>query len=126
MADKELLRGARNFFFTQKYRFDLGLQFLVFVNFALLILTASDKLKVFLGLEHVSEVITVMIPLGFVGAWAFGYFLDRVVKSPQTAEREALKRSVAWQELFKRLNEIEAEVKSLRESLQGGRASRSE
>jgi len=114
MAHKELLRKARDFFFAQKYRFDLGLQFLVFLNFALLILTASDKLKAILGLEHISEVMILLLPLGFIGAWAFGWFLDRVVHSPQTAERESVKRSLVWQENFRKLDGIEAELKALR------------
>ncbi|NYZ75479.1 hypothetical protein H0O03_04440 [Candidatus Micrarchaeota archaeon] len=118
MADKELLRRARNFFFAQKYRFDLGLQFLVFLNFALLILTASDKLKAILGLEHITEVILVMIPVGFVGAWAFGWFLDKVVHSPQTTERETVKRSLVWKENFQKLDEIDAELKAVRKALE--------
>ncbi|MEW5955540.1 MAG: hypothetical protein AB1626_03320 [Candidatus Micrarchaeota archaeon] len=118
MADRELLRKARNFFFAQKYRFDLGLQFLVFLNFALLILTASDKLKAILGLGHISEVMLVLLPLGFVGAWAFGWFLDRVVHSPQTSERETVKRSLVWKQNFQKLDEIGAELKSLRKALE--------
>lgn len=115
---REGLRKIRNGFFAQKYRFDLGLQFLVFLNFALLILTASDKLKALLGLEHISEVVIVMIPLGFVGAWAFGYFLDKIAHSPQTSERETLKRSVAWQENFEKLDRLQEEVRALRKSLE--------
>lgn len=113
----DFLRGLRNGFFAQKYRFDLGLQFLVFLNFALLILTASDKLKALLGLDRISEVVLVMIPVGFVGAWAFGYFLDKVARAPQTTERESLKRSISWQENFARLGRLEAEIKALRKSL---------
>ena len=63
------LRAARDFLFAQKYRFDQGLQFMVFVNFALLILTASDKLKVIFGLDRISEVAALMVVLGFVGTW---------------------------------------------------------
>ena len=49
---KEMLKSFRRSFLEQKYRFDLGRQFLVYVNFALLIIAASDKI---LSLIHISE-----------------------------------------------------------------------
>ena len=108
------LRAARDFLFAQKYRFDQGLQFLVFVNFALLILTASDKLKVIFGLNRISEVAALMVVLGFVGTWAFGLFLDKIVHSQQSTESETLKRSLLWQRNFAELEGLKREVRQLR------------
>lgn len=111
------VRYARDFFFAQKYRFDLGIQFLVFVNFALLVVTASDKLKQTFGIPHTSDLLLVAIPLAFVGVWLVGYVLDRFVKSPQTYEREYLRRSPAWKNLFKELQVVRSELKAIRRSL---------
>lgn len=104
-----MLSKLREFFFKQKYRFDLGLQFLVFINFALLIITASDKIRTILNLKT-TELILILLPLAFIGTWLFGYFLDRVVKSPQAQERQSIGRSEAWNKLYRRLDEIERKI----------------
>jgi hypothetical protein len=80
---KETLRGTRDYFTEQKYRLDLGRQFLTYVNFILLIVAASDKLQTVLPLR-IREMLLLAVPLAFIGSWAFGYFLDQVVKFPQS------------------------------------------
>jgi len=52
----------REFFFAQKYRFDLGQSFLVIVNFTLLIITASDKLQLFFGIPRLRSLLVVIVP----------------------------------------------------------------
>lgn len=108
------LKGLREWFFAQKYRFDLGLQFMVFMNFALLIVTASEKLKAVFGLEHISELLVLLLPLGFFGAWGFGWFMDVVVKAQAQAELEAGKRSPLWRKSFQASDETLKEVRNLR------------
>jgi hypothetical protein len=112
-----ILKSSRDFFVEQKYRFDLGTQFLAYVNFALLIITASDKIQVFLPFR-IREMLVFFIPLAFVGAWTFGYILDRVVKFPQTQALTAEKRSPTWartQEKLDRIIELlEGEKQALR------------
>ena len=63
---KELSRW-KWFFFSQKYRFDLGNQFLAMVNFALLIIAASDKLRYYTGVQRAWMLVAVAVPLGFLG-----------------------------------------------------------
>lgn len=104
-----MLSKLRELFFKQKYRFDLGLQFLVFVNFALLVITASDKLRQYFGFRA-SESLIIFLPAAFIATWLFGYFLDKVVKSPQAQERQNIARSEAWNKLYKKLDEIEKKV----------------
>ena len=84
----------REFFFSQKHRFDLGQSFLVVVNFTLLIITASDKLQHFLGVPNLRSLLIIIVPLGFTGVWFFGYFMDKIVRAAQMAERQSVKRSV--------------------------------
>ncbi len=112
----------REFFFAQKYRFDLGQSFLVIVNFTLLIITASDKLMIFFGIERLRSLLGVIIPLGFIGVWVFGYFMDRVVRAAQMAERQSMKRSEVWREHLGQMDRIESELQSMRRLIEDGRA----
>lgn len=104
----------REVFFAQKYRFDLGQSFLVVVNFTLLIITASDKLQVILGIPRLRSVLILIVPLGFLGVWLFGYFMDKVVRAAQMAERQSMKRSEVWASHNDQMNRIEEEIRALR------------
>ena len=107
-----MLSSFRDFVFRQKYRFDLGLQFLVFVNFALLVITAGDKLRQLFGWKT-SESLLLLLPLAFIATWGFGYFLDKVVRSPQAQERQSISRSEAWNKLYRKLDRIEGKVEKI-------------
>lgn len=104
----------REAFFTQKYRFDLGQSFLTVVNFTLLIITASDKLMIFFGVERLRSLLVVIVPLGFVGVWLFGTFMDRVVRAAQMAERQNVRRSEVWARHNEQMDRLEEEVRALR------------
>jgi uncharacterized ion transporter superfamily protein YfcC len=107
----------RETFFAQKYRFDLGQSFLVVVNFTLLIITASDKLQVFFGIA-LRSLLTVIVPLAFIGVWLLGYFMDKVVRAPQMAERQSQKRSEVWTKHTEQMDRIEDELKQMRKLLE--------
>ncbi|MFA5834354.1 MAG: hypothetical protein WDA22_12835 [Bacteroidota bacterium] len=104
----------REVFFAQKYRFDLGQSFLVILNFTLLIITASDKLQIFFGIPRLRSLLIVIVPLGFIGVWLFGYFMDKVVRAAQMAERQSVKRSELWTKHNEQMNRLEEEMKSIR------------
>ena len=108
----------REVFFAQKYRFDLGQSFLVIVNFTLLIITASDKLQIFFGIPRLRSLLIVIVPLGFIGVWFFGYFMDRVVRAAQMAERQSIKRSEVWTKHNEQMDRLEQELKSIRTLLE--------
>jgi len=103
---RKILVKLRHWFFNQKYRFDLGNQFMIFLNFTLLTLTAGDKIKHIIGIKS-DWTLSLMVPLGFMGMWAFGFFLDKIVRAPQMAERQGFARSELWQRLFEQLDRIE-------------------
>jgi len=107
----------REFFFAQKYRFDLGQSFLVVVNFTLLIITASDKLQIFFGIPRLSSLLVVIVPLGFIAVWFFGYFMDKVVRAAQMAERQSIKRSEVWTNHNRQMERIEEELREIRQLL---------
>ena len=104
----------REFFFAQKYRFDLGQSFLVILNFTLLIITASDKLQIFFGIPRLRSLLVLIVPLGFLGVWVFGYFMDKIVRAAQMAERQSIKRSDVWAKHNEQIDRLESELKKIR------------
>lgn len=111
------------FLLGQKYRFDMGHQFLVIVNFALLIITASDKLRYYTNIPRTWLLLVIMIPSGFLGVWLFGCFLDKVVKYQQAYTLESVKRDPFWEQDRAFFRKIEAELAFIRgklESRSGG------
>ncbi len=108
----------REIFFAQKYRFDLGQSFLVIANFTLLIITASDKLQIFFGIPRLRSLLIVIVPLGFVGVWVFGFFMDRVVRAAQMAERQSIKRSEVWTKHNEQMDRLEMEMKAIHSLLE--------
>lgn len=107
----------REVFFAQKYRFDLGQSFLVILNFTLLIITASDKLMIFFGILRLRELMVVIIPLCFLGVWIFGFFMDKIVRAGQMAERQLVKRSEVWNRHNEQMDRMEEQMRELKELL---------
>jgi len=111
---REKLATWREVFFAQKYRFDLGQSFMVAVNFTLLLITASDKLQIFLGIPRLRSMLVLIVPLGFLAVWFFGYFMDRIVRAGQMAERQAMKRSEVWVQHNAQMDRMEKELGDIR------------
>ncbi|MFC1520875.1 hypothetical protein ACFL6Y_00555 [Elusimicrobiota bacterium] len=105
------------FMFNQKYRFDLGHQFMVFLNFSLLVIAASDKLRYYTGVSRTWILLLSAIPFAFAGVWLFGLFLDKVVKYGQAYNIESIKRNPNWQEHVDQMNRIEQDLVLIREKL---------
>jgi len=120
---KPKISGFRNLFFREKYRFDQGNAFLVFLNFTLLVISLVRQ-------SHGNEnMIAYYIFLGFLGTWVLGYFLDRVVRVQDAQEKIAFKRSPIWKEnfihhdkhnnkiieVYKKLDQIEKIVEEIKE-----------
>lgn len=110
-ADKRLNR-ARMLFFREKYRFDQGNAFLVFVNFALLVATLVNQS----GGDRSNTKFYIIS--GLIATWLLGYVLDRVVRVQDAQERVALKRSPIWQENFQRHDQIEEQIRQLNSKLE--------
>lgn len=112
MSNKTLAM-LRQQFFRQKYRFDQGMAYISIINFGLLVLVASDKLKAILGLGNISGFSVMFLIASFVGIWILGYFLDVVVKQQYMTEMEITARSPAWNKVYRELEEIKKEVHKL-------------
>ena len=113
-----VIKKARDFAAEQWWRFLLGLQMLTLVNFALLVITASDKLKIVIPVEYTSELVFIMVPLGLLGAWFVGMVLEKYIKFPQAQERAAKKRSPIWNENFEKLDIISAKLDALEKKIE--------
>lgn len=113
---RQRLAKWREMFFAQKYRFDLGQSFLIILNFTLLIISASDKLQIFFGLR-LRSLLILIVPLGFIGVWVFGYFMDKIVRAAQMAERQSMKRSEMWSHHNEQMDRMERELHGLKQLL---------
>lgn len=102
---KDKLRVTRDYFSEQKYRFDLGRQFLTYANFVLLIVAASDKIQTVIPLR-ITQLVLIAVPLAFIGSWLFGYFLDEIVRFPQSQMLVSEKRSPHWNMTQSKLDRI--------------------
>jgi len=89
----------------------------VIVNFTLLIITASDKLMIFFGILRLRELMVVIIPLCFLGVWIFGFFMDKIVRAGQMAERQLVKRSEVWNRHNEQMDRMEEQMRELKELL---------
>jgi hypothetical protein len=106
----------RETFFAQKYRFDLGQSFLVVVNFALLMISASDKLMLFFGIPRLRSLLVLIAPLCLLGVWSFGYFMDKIVRAGQMVERQQVQRSEVWSRHNDQMNRIETQLQELQKT----------
>ena len=106
------LSQARKIFFREKYRFDQGNAFLVFVNFSLLVASLVTQNS------GNSSFIKYYIAGGLLGTWLLGYFLDRVVRVQDIQEKVYLKRSPIWQENFSRHEDHDRKLEVLIKKLE--------
>jgi len=102
------LQRLRDFIVEQKIRFDWGSQFIAYMNFMLLIIVASDKIRSLFPFHIGTNTLLIAgIPIAFFFTWLFGYFLDVVVRFPQQQMRTVERRSPAMQDIIERLDRIE-------------------
>lgn len=104
----------KRFFFAQKYRFDLGFQFLAIVNFILLVIATATSLRAYMHLPKTSVLVAVAVPCALGGVWLVGWFLDRFVRYGQAYNIEAHRRNPVAEEHIALLKSIQAEVRALR------------
>lgn len=100
------LNDLRQIVFREKYRFDQGNAFLVFVNFALLVVTLAKQ-------NGNPNMTTLYVSLGLLGTWLLGYILDKIVKVQDAQEKIVLMRSPIWQENFQRHSDHNSKLEQL-------------
>jgi hypothetical protein len=112
MNNKNALQNFRKAFFREKYRFDQGNAFLVFVNFALLVATLINQNG---GNQ---DYIKYYVAGGLLATWFLGYILDKVVQVQDIQERVILKRSPIWKQNFARHDDHEEKLSTLIKKLE--------
>lgn len=109
---RQKLSRFRIIFFREKYRFDQGNAFLVFLNFSLLVISLVHQSN-----GRASAIIYYVLS-GLVGTWLLGYFLDRVVHVQDAQEKIALKRSPIWKENFNYHDNHKSKIEEVNERLE--------
>lgn len=109
---KRKLSRFRTFFFREKYRFDQGNAFLVFLNFFLLVTSLVRQSQ---GNDNM---VVYYVVLGFTGTWILGYFLDKVVRVQDAQEKVAFKRSPIWKENFSHHNHHKSKIEEVNDKLE--------
>ncbi len=107
----------KKFLFGQKYRLDMGYQFLTFINFTLLIITASDKIKPVLKIDATWVFVCLSVFGAFFLIWLFGWFLDVIISYNQAYSFEEAKRNPKWQMQMDGINESVRILKLLEKDL---------
>lgn len=108
---KKQLSTFRQHFFREKYRFDQGNAFLVFLNFSLLV---TSLVKQSNGDQNM---IIWYVILGFLGTWLLGYILDKFIKVQDAQEKVAVKRSPIWKKNFDHHETIDQKLDDLHEKI---------
>lgn len=103
---KEWLVKLRDKIAELKFYFDISVSLLTVVNLALLVIAASDKLRVFIPLGTFS-LMFIFVPAVLLGALAFGWFLDKVVNYQASYYKEVIKRNPQIIEILDRVKNIE-------------------
>src|SRR5512137_2270360 len=81
------------FLARQKYRFDIGQGFLAVVNFAFVVLAASDKITTLVHLPA-KVLVPLLVPLALVMVWLLGFVLDRMQFSQAYQEQQNLRNEM--------------------------------
>lgn len=94
----------KQFLFRQKVRFDIGMTLFAFVNFALVVVAAGDKLSSFFHV-NTRTLLVIIVPGAVFGVWLIGYVMDRL-QYMQGYHKEMNDRNNNWDRLFRELEEI--------------------
>ena len=89
-----------------KFFMDISIAFLTIVNFALLVVTASDKIRTFIPLGTLPLVL-ILVPSAFILIIVMGWFLDKVVNYQSTYYKTQMKRNPQIIEILDRVKNIE-------------------
>ena len=109
MVFKDILAKIRDKIVEMRYYAEISISVLVFLNFALLITTASDKLRIFIPLGTI-PLLLILVPGAFILIIFLGWFLDKVVKYQEKYYKMATDRNPQIVETLKIVRNIEKEL----------------
>ena len=74
---------------------------------------------IFFGIPRLRELLVVIIPMGILDVWLFGFFMDKIVRAGQMAERQSVKRSEVWQHHNDQMDRMEQQIRVCKDLLAG-------
>jgi len=108
-------KEIRSFLARQYIRFLLAVNILSLVNFILIALMASDKLKSLFNIDTTFTFLLFFIPSTFITVWLVGYILDKYARFQEAINKETTDRIPQIVEMQKQLEEIKNMLKGNKE-----------
>jgi hypothetical protein len=93
----------------QYYRILISLSFITFLNFVLLVIASSDKLKTFLPFDT-ATIVLITVPTVTIITWFLGYLLDTKIRYMQQMTKTQIDRHPPMLEILDRVKRIEKEL----------------
>lgn len=109
----------RDGFALAKFQFDIGNNFLVFVNFSLLVIAASGQIQKVWPISTVA-IWSIIIPVSFFGAWLFGWFMDKIVKYQTAYYKHSNDRVPQFAEIKDMISALDKKIDKMEKMIQDG------
>lgn len=113
---KKKCMKIRDFLAVMKFQFDTGVTFLVFVNFSLLVITASSKFQEIWNISTLGLWL-LFVPMALLGTWLFGFILDKVIKYQQSYYKATHERVPQIMLILENTEKINARLDQLEKQL---------
>ena len=104
-----MVEKIRRWIIEQYFRVLISLSFITFINFILLVIAASDKLKTFLPFDTI-YILLIIVPTTILSTWFIGYLLDTKVKYMQQMTKTQTERHPPMLEMLERVKRIEEKL----------------
>jgi uncharacterized membrane protein YdjX (TVP38/TMEM64 family) len=111
-----MVEKIRKWLVEQYFRIMISLSFISFLNFILLIIASSDKLKTFLPFDTIT-ILILIVPTTILVTWFIGYVLDIKVKYMQEMMQTQTDRHPPLLEILERVKRIEEKLKYIEKKL---------
>lgn len=111
-------KKLRDILVIWKFRFDIAASFLVFFNFFLLVITASEKIQSWLNQMfnvdfNIYSVIGYIIIFAFFCVFFAGFILDKYIRYQQGMLSVQNMRNIQLMEILNNTRELKAEIEKL-------------
>lgn len=115
----KFLCKLRNGFALAKFQFDIGNNFLILVNFSLLVIAASAQIQKIWNIPAIN-ILIIIIPAAFLGTWLFGWFMDRIVKYQTEYYRQSNARVPQFKEIKEMISVLDKKLDKLEGRFENG------
>lgn len=103
----------RDWLVVQQVRVNIGLNLLALINFALLVVTNSERFRKVLPIKSTYTLVTIAVFVAFLGMWLFGLVMDVYVRYLHSVRNAYGVRDPYLHETRENTREILERVKAL-------------